>query len=97
MTDEKDSGLTAHNTFKDTDVPIPQYIVDRTEALLSEHPPTNQRVVLDTARWWLFNVGNCEIYRWCIHYLDTLEHDVLQQTDIYHDAKNQAEDIGMEL
>ena len=88
--------IVAHNQFKDEDVEVPEHIVERTEALLSAHPPTNQRVVLDTAQWWLTNVGNCAIYCWAIHHLDTLEHDnVVERATVYTDARDQAREIGI--
>jgi len=89
--------LTAHNKFKNKDVEIPEHVVDRTENLLSSHPMTNQNIILDTAQWWLTEVGNCAIYRWCINWLNHLEHDTLESYDAYREAKEQAEDIGMEL
>lgn len=88
---------TAHNQFHDEEVEIPEHIAERTEALLSTHPPTNQRVVLDTAQWWLEEVGNCPIYRWAIHHLDTLEHDrIKQEIGVFYDAREQAEDVGLD-
>ena len=90
--------VTAHNEFYDEEVQVPEHIVERTEALLSRHPPTNQRVVLDTAQWWLEEVGNCPIYRWCIHHLDTLEHDtVVERASVFTDARDQAREVGIDV
>ena len=88
--------VIAHNEFRDEQVIVPDHIVERTEALLGEHPPTIQHLVLDTAQWWLKNVGNCAIFRWCIHHLDTLENDGVKQRSVPHsEARRQAEAIGM--
>jgi len=88
---------TAHNEFWDDDVEIPDHIVDRTENLLREHPMTNQSVILDTASWWLDEVGNCPIYRWCIHYANSLEHDEIRSVDVYSEAREQAQEIGLDV
>ena len=88
---------TAHNKFEDEPVEVPEHVVERTENLLSEHPMTNQRIILDTAQWWLEEVGNCPIYRWCINWLNHLEHDTLESYDVYVEAKKQAEAVGIEV
>jgi hypothetical protein len=77
---------------------VPEHIIERTANLLGETPMTNQRVILDTADWYLENAGNCPIYRWCIHHLDTLEHDeVMPRVDVYSDARKQANEMGLDV
>ena len=85
-------------TDMDGEVELPEHIVDRTENLLSTHPMTNQRIIMDTAQWWFDHAGNCGIYRWCIHHLDTLEHDdIMDRVSIYSDAREQAQSIGLNV
>lgn len=89
--------VTATNNFDDSEVQVPEHIVERTEALLDTRPPTNQSLVLETATWWFSEVGNCPIYRWCIHYLNNLEHDEMNEISVYSDARNQADALGMDV
>lgn len=92
-----DGQLTAYNEFKDEEVPIPDEVQKRTEALLSLHPTTNQRIVLVTATWWLENCGNHPIYRWAIHHLDKMENDVQRDSSAFHEAHDRAEEIGLNV
>ena len=90
--------LTVETKFKNEQTDVPEHIVDRTENLLSSQPMTNQNIILDTAQWWFQTVGNCAIYRWCIHHLDTLENeDLTQKVSIYSDAREQAVNIGLSV
>ena len=85
---------------------VPDDVQDRTAALLSQHPPTNQQILLDTAQWWFEHVGNCPIYRWAIYRLTDLEIELSwdspsekhkSNTDIYRAARQQAQDIGFDV
>lgn len=90
--------LTVTNQFDGTETELPEHIIERTENLLSVNPMTNQSLILDTAQWWLERGGNCPIYRWCIHHLDTLEHDnVTERVSVYSDARKQAKSIGLSV
>lgn len=89
--------MKVHDKFTDEEVTVPEHIIDPTEALLGTHAPTNQLIVLQTATWWFKNVGNCPIYRWCVHYLNGLEQDTMTDIDVYSDAREQAEDIGLSV
>lgn len=80
------------------EVEIPEDVQERTENLLSYHRMTNQQVILETAMWWLKNVGNCKIYRYIIHYLDVLENDmIVESIEPQSEAFAQADAIGLEV
>lgn len=100
-TDDEDdvtlSEYTVTDKFDDTTTQIPDYIVDRTENILSKYPMTNQNIILDLAQWWFDNVGNCAIYKWCVHHLDGLENDVTNKYMVFNDALDQAEEIGLDV
>ena len=90
--------VSVENTMTGEEVSLPEHIVERTENLLGMHPMTNQRIILDTAEWWFDHRGNCPIYRWCIHHLDTLEHDeIMDRVGIYSDARSQAMEVGLDV
>lgn len=82
----------------DGETEVPSDVIERTENLLSTHPMTNQQIILETAQWWLETVGNCPIYRWCVHHLDTLEHDeMMERVAVYSDARSQAQELGLNV
>lgn len=84
-----------------TPTELPYHVKERTEALLSTYPPTNQRIVVDTMHWWLENCGTCPIYYWLVHHLEQLELDGhthnRDSIELYGDAAEQAEDLGLDL
>jgi|APHM01.1.fsa_nt_gi hypothetical protein len=91
------STVTVHNDLNG-EVEAPEHIIERTENILGMQPMTNQRLIMDTAQWWFDNCGNCPIYRWCIHHLDTLEHDeIMDRVAIYSDARAQGQELGLDV
>lgn len=95
--DVRYTDLTVEYELDGSTNPIPEYIAERTVNLLSYHPMTNQRIILDTACWWFSNAGNCAIYRWIVNHLDSLENDVTPQGETFGEALREARNIGLNV
>jgi len=90
--------VTVEDNFDGTEHTVPEHIVERTENLLGRTPMTNQSIILDTAQWWFDHVGNCAIYQWCIHHLDTLENDEVDaEFMVFTEAVDEASDYGFDV
>jgi len=89
---------TIENVFWNEETTIPEHIQEQVETILGTYPITNQSIVLENARWFYKHGGNCALYRYHVHYLDSLEHDdVRQRLEIYREAREEAREIGLDV